>query len=515
VTASFEPLTDQQMLEAGLGHHLEAPVPLYTEPAVPMFPVACLPPWWRKWVEAVAEEAQVPADLPSVISLGILSATIAGRVRVQSTPGHTEPTNLFCVVAMPPASRKSSVFACAIAPLREAERALAEDAAPVIAEVTARKRLAEDRAECLRKQASNTRATPKGHDQDLARFEYVEAAQEAEEITVPAEPRLLADDATTEALGSLAAEQGGRITVASAEAGLIDIVFSGRYTGGTPATDLLLRGHAGDSYSVDRKGRVRERIDSLSITLALTFQPVVLDSMKSVRDSGGSRGELERFLFAIPPSPLGTRKIRTTAVPEAVQSAYEATVGRLAREFYDPENTMVLRFDSDAQETWYAFAEELEPEFRPDGYFGERHMEGWGGKLAGAVARISGALHMASGRGGDVIDAPTVEAAIKLGHYFIDHAARAFWQMGTGDTYGREREVVALIRRKGWREFTGNELWRVASRSRWAKAAEFHQVLDSLAELGWLIRHEREQHGPGRPASTRYTAHPAVFEERR
>ena len=73
-------------------------------------------------------------------------------------------------------------------------------------------------------------------------------------------PRLLADDATPEAIATLAAGQGGRLTIAAAEGGIFDI-FAGRYTGGVKNLDVLLRGHAGDSYRVDRKGREPEHIE--------------------------------------------------------------------------------------------------------------------------------------------------------------------------------------------------------------------------------------------------------------
>ncbi len=57
------------------------------------------------------------------------------------------------------------------------------------------------------------------------------AATAAEEMTIPAYPRLVADDVTPEALVSLLCEQGGRMAVMSAEGDLFDIMWAG-----TPVT---------------------------------------------------------------------------------------------------------------------------------------------------------------------------------------------------------------------------------------------------------------------------------------
>src|SRR3954465_13344295 len=67
----------------------------------------------------------------------------------------------------------------------------------------------------------------------------------AQSIKVPPEPRLLADDATPEAIVSLLANHGGRIAVVSAEGGLLDTLAGGRYSK-TPNIEPLLKGHAGD-----------------------------------------------------------------------------------------------------------------------------------------------------------------------------------------------------------------------------------------------------------------------------
>ncbi|WP_425565882.1 DUF3987 domain-containing protein [Pseudonocardia ailaonensis] len=66
----------------------------------------------------------------SRLALAALSTAAGGRAEVEIRPGWREPCNLYTVVAMPPGSRKSAVFAAMTAPLLEAEAQLVELAPP-------------------------------------------------------------------------------------------------------------------------------------------------------------------------------------------------------------------------------------------------------------------------------------------------------------------------------------------------------------------------------------------------
>jgi replicative DNA helicase len=129
---------------------------------------------------------------------------------------------------------------------------------------------------------------------------------QAEAVTVPAEPRLVADDITAEAAASLLAAQGGRLAVLSAE-GDIFATLAGRYSG-TPNLDVFLKGHAGEMLRVDRKGRPAEYIEHAHLTLGLAVQPGVL---RALADMPGfrDRGLLARILFSLPENTVGRRRI--------------------------------------------------------------------------------------------------------------------------------------------------------------------------------------------------------------
>lgn len=109
----------------------DPPIPLSARRVLPRFPTDALPAWVGKQVTGVAEFTQTPPDLAGSVALAVLSAAVGGRARVQIRPGWVEPTNLFTVVAMPPGSRKSAVFAAMTAPLLAAEQTLTDHATPL------------------------------------------------------------------------------------------------------------------------------------------------------------------------------------------------------------------------------------------------------------------------------------------------------------------------------------------------------------------------------------------------
>jgi len=160
----------------------DPPTPLSARRVLPRFPVDALPAWVGDQVAAVAEFTQTPPDLAGSVALAALSTAAGGRARVQIRPGWVEPVNLFTVVAMPPGSRKSAVFAAMTAPLLAAEQALAEHAAPLIVEAELARRTAQRDAERHANGAANA-SSPEVRTEALGMA--ADAALAAERMTVP------------------------------------------------------------------------------------------------------------------------------------------------------------------------------------------------------------------------------------------------------------------------------------------------------------------------------------------
>ncbi|MGO2036487.1 MAG: DUF3987 domain-containing protein [Brevibacterium sp.] len=496
--------SEQELAEGTVGQHWPDPIPLNQKPAVPAFPVSALPPVIADFATALAEDTQTPVDMSAAVALGTLAASVSGRATIKPKPSWTEPLGLYVVVAMDPGNMKSTVFRLTTAPLKEVERDLLEAARPIIAEAEAVKELKEGELARLKKSAINKPGP-------TSEAEYLQAAQEAAEATVPPLPRLIADDATPEAIASLAAAQGGRLAIASPEGGIFDI-FAGRYSSGIPNLDVLLKGHAGDSITVDRKGRESEHIDSLTLTFILTVQPSVLRQIGQTPVEK-SRGELERFLYVVPESFVGHRAIDPDPIPEHVLAAFNDRVQHLARRFADQDATTELTLSHEAVSQFREVRAKNEKRLQRDGVLGGVRVKGWGSKLSGAVARIAGILHLADGRPGTEVSADLIEAADQIGDYFTVHALAAFELMDSRGSNALAEDLLSVIRRHRLTEFSARDLMVKTSRSKFKKADDLAEPIETLVDHGWIIpRQTEERSGPGRPRSAKYLAHPLAFE---
>ncbi|MGH3977416.1 MAG: YfjI family protein, partial [Pseudonocardiaceae bacterium] len=483
----------------------EQPTPLAPCRQPATFPMGALPEWCREYATALAEETQTPPDLAGVCVLGVLSACAGGRALVEARAGWREPVNLYLLPVLPPGARKSAVISAATRPLLDVEHQLVKRSKAEIAETLTMKEIATRAADRARRDAANT--PPDQRDSKTA--DAISAADEAEKITVPTLPRLLADDVTPEAVVSLLADQGGRIAVISAEGGIFE-VMAGRYTRGLPTLDPFLKGHAGDPIRVDRKGRPPEYVQRAAMTMLLTVQPAVLEAIARNGAFRG-RGLLARYLYSIPNNNIGRRRIGAPAVPADVTECYQREVRGLAERMADWTDPAVLVLDQRAHAVLLDTEEMIEPQLAEDGRLGP--IADWGGKLAGAIARMAGLLHLAAG-GDDAyrqpINGATMTAAVRLGSYFAEHARAAFRLLAEDTEHADARYVLAHLCRRDTRpEFSVRELHRELPRHRFASTETTGAAVAVLADHNWAKRlDDPPRDGPGRPPSPRYRLHP-------
>ncbi|MGN6544424.1 MAG: YfjI family protein, partial [Aureliella sp.] len=269
------------------------------QPQVPEFPLEVLPEPLRSFVDATAEACQVPADLPGLLTLAMCSGAVARRIEIIAGRGWIEPINLYIACLLDPANRKSSVFAAAVGPLKAIEHELVEAARPHIARLISDRRVLEKELAELEKRAAKGCGESREQAGELA----AKLAMEPE----PSLPKLLLDDATAEAVEAQLALQRGRLIVAGCEGGLFS-VMAGRYSSGMANFDCFLKGHAGDDLRVDRVTRGSIVVDRCCLTLAYAVQPDVIRGLAR-QPSFRGRGLIGRFLYAVPQSLLGRRRI--------------------------------------------------------------------------------------------------------------------------------------------------------------------------------------------------------------
>jgi len=492
-----------------------APVPLGRSRALPPFPVESLPTWIDDYVKALAVATQTPPDLAGMLTLAALSAVAGGLARVEVREGWREPVNIFAAVALAPGSRKSAVFAEVTAPLITFDAEEVDRKKSEIIEAETALKIAEGAAS----QAQAAAAKASGADATQLAADATRLAQEAANILVPPMPRLVADDATPEALTTLLV-QHGRIALMAPEGDVFDLM-AGRYqTGAGPNLGPYLKGHAGDPLRVDRKGRGPEYAPSPALTVGLAVQPEVLRALAD-RPGFRGRGLLARFLFSLPVNTVGRRIISAPPVPTRIVDRYRVELGTLARSLAEQaelakisgaKEALVLTISPGAARAIEAFETELEPRLDPDtGDLG--HVADWAAKLAGAVVRIAGLLHLAdtlhTGWAAP-ISTDTMTNAVTIGRYLSEHAVAVFDLMGADPEIEKAGVVLRWIKRAGVSTFTRRDAFRGVTGSRFPKVDDLDPALGLLEGHGW-IRTSPLPLGPkppGRPPSPVYEVHP-------
>lgn len=491
----------------------EVPVPLPTAD-LPPFPTGAFPRWIDNLVNAVALANQTAGDLPAMICLSVLATALAGRFELELRRGWVEPLNIWTAVALASGERKSPVLQEIAAPVFGFERTEMERLKSKIAEARARRDIEETALDRAKKDA----AKGDGPEADEARQQAIRIEQELATSRVVAEPRLVTQDVTPERLANMMAEHGERMAILSPESEVFD-QMTGRYSkDGRANFDIFLKGHSGDQVRVDRRSSDAVLLQRPALTVGLAVQPAALRDLAAARGARG-RGVLARFLYAIPPSLVGRRKVNSPPVPDNVRNLYFEGVLALLHSGKPPDGADPdrLTLNPNAHELFLQFEQDIEDNFNPGGtLFG---LEDWGGKLAGAVGRIMGLLHLAHCANNatadrKVIEAKTAESAILIGRYLIPHASAAFGLMGANSANEAAQRVLDWIDRTGQERFSKRDAFE-ALKGRFLKAKDLDDPLHLLEEHGYIRSVEpAPRTGPGRRPSPVLEVNPRAHNSR-
>ncbi|MCP3775221.1 DUF3987 domain-containing protein [Paenibacillus sp. MZ04-78.2] len=501
--------------------------------SVPTFPIDIFPKWLRDYVGAVATFSQTPVDVAAMMALLSVAVAVHRRYKLEVFPGFTEPLCLYAIVALPSANRKSDVFSKMIAPIYAYEENLREEMVEAISE-----RKAE--IEWLKaQQASVLKDIRKGNLD--ARLQLADIQKKLDTTKELFPPALIKQDITAEKLIQAMSENHNRMGVLSAEGGVLDIV-AGLYSDKKSNVDIFLKGHSGEHYAYDRKNGGSVYLKSPTLSVGLLVQNDHLQRVLTNSALNG-RGLFARFLYAIPDSPLGTRKPRSKPIPPEVKETYHAMMTRLLKRkplppegtntaqanlvdyvknavqgtAYDEEEpTQTIRLSKEAVEIYERLFDKNEPRLRPDNTDLTSDLKAWAGKLVGQIMRIAGLLHMAEHADKDELPeevaASTVEAAARLEEYFYAHTLKAFGEASESIHTEKQKYILqALVKTQEnnpiikWHVPT--QIWNLMKRKNYAMVKDMKPDLQELVERGFLLVEQVKRHGIGKD-STKYGLNP-------
>ncbi|OEU64731.1 MAG: hypothetical protein BBJ57_04000 [Desulfobacterales bacterium PC51MH44] len=455
---------------------------------------------------AVSIATETPLELAAGLILSVLGTASQGKFIVQVKPGYTEPVNLWTIVALDSANRKSSVLMKMTKPLSEWEGRKCKELEPIIKKAKSMWQNQQARLKSLRGKYGKAKPDElKGIEAEILEIEN-------DLVEVPNHPKVWSQDVTTERLGSLMAEHDEKMSILSTEGGIFDII-GGRYSNGIPNYDLYLQSHSCDPVKVDRESRGPVYLERPALSMGLSPQPEVL---RCLVDKSGFRGRgfLARFLYLLPQSTLGYRKLESEPVPEDVEKEYCDLVHSLldieAKDEQGEKITYILKLSNKAYQEWLEFARVVEKDLREGGRF--EYITDWAGKLSGAAARIAGLLHCAENPyqpWAKNISIETMQRALDLASIFSSHALIAFDMMGADKALEKARKIWRWIERNRQESFSKRDCFN-ALQGIFHKVVNMDEALKVLRERNYI--QEMQQKTGGRP-SIKYNVNPELSKE--
>lgn len=411
------------------GHHRpdvddDDPIPVGPPdiPAEP-FPLDTLPPWIVDHCLDVARRVQIPVDVPAWCAIAAVAGTLANRTELEITRGRRESTNLFVAFVQRSGAGKTAVTNMMFAPLRQLETDLQQTAFKQVVEAQARVRALQKRENKLVEQFASNGDTKTLDEIRRCREQIVDT----EKLAVT--PRLFAQNATTEALVTILAEQH-RLIVSSDEAGGIFGLLAGRYTGKIAADlDPWLQGWSRSTIQQDRVGRGAVKVDMPALTVCLGVQPAVLAKIPAANPAFQGAGLLARFLWVAPPDIMGTRDYLTDRDADNSGDLYHTRLHRLGVDCQSWLTPAVVKLDKQAARILAEHTHAREPDLAETG--GLAAHTDWASKLEIQTARLALILAWVWAEPGviNTVTATDMTRATRLADTLVSHAVRvwALW----------------------------------------------------------------------------------------
>ncbi|MEH7753651.1 DUF3987 domain-containing protein [Bacillus toyonensis] len=269
----------------------------------------------------------------------------------------------------------------------------------------------------------------------------------------------------------------------SAEGGFFDLI-KGRYSSNTNI-DVYLKGFSQDQITVDRRGRT-EKVDNPHLTVGLFAQ---LDVIKRLPEYFYNRGLMARFLYAVPKSFIGYRKIETAEIREEVQLLYSKQIKRLLN--LQHEN-VVLVLSDEAQTLFNKYRIHMETLMREGNELSYGHFQSWAGKLVGQVARIIALIHIAHhAQCGSIpteISKETVHSTLHVSKYFIDHMMATFGLLSEGNTDDDAKFVLKHILKNDCEQISYRDIQQATKKR--VKSDKLKVILNELEERNYIQKNK-------------------------
>ena len=391
--------------------------------SLPDFPVECLPKPLADFVAALAESTQTPLEMGGILSLSVLSTAFQSRYTVEIKSDWTQPLCLYTLAIASSGERKSPVMGALVSPILDYQESRREQERTLIAKNQAAKAILE--INYNKAKSSYEKALEKGDNITKCKEDVIAAKEELEAFQEIYPFQLLTDDSTQEKLVDTLEKHNSSITIQSTEGGVFT-TMAGKYKHGLDI-DVYLKGFSGDAITVERIGRKGNYIRNPRMSMMLTVQPIVLESVMKNKEFEG-RGLCSRFIYAMCRSKVGFRNVNSPSIPPHVKSDYQLFTNKIL----SSTGTGTLYLSDKARTVLFDYSQEIENHLQ----FDWELFKDWGNKATGTTARIAALFHASEVENAleTPISADTVERAIKVMKCVTHHTVAAYQMMSIDST---------------------------------------------------------------------------------
>lgn len=472
---------------------------------LPDFPLDCLPAGLRDFVQQLAACKQAPVDAAAVSLLSVFSMAEGGRFMVD--PGiaavYQLGINLFTMTVMESGTGKSEIMNVLKKPIEDFVKDYNWKNREKIA-------MDENWSSVLRERVSKAKKQCVSGKADYSDLE--EAQRELDAFRPMKKLRCITDNATSEALENLLAENDGVMSVVSTEGGVIDIM-GGRYSkDGGSNIDIYLHGYSNESFDKDRAGQGHVHVDHLYLTVIFSIQPRVLKDF--MRRDFIEKGMTSRYLYSIP-RELEERLLRDSPnIEPLVLADYENKIRDIMSIERNVGAPYELRFSKEATELMISYNDDaIQKRIKEDLACIKRTAR----RIIGQTIRLAGVLHLMA-YGSEAVEkreisAQTVEKAIRLTDYFLEHTKAAHKTVEDSEEIKNLKYVWEKCRGLKVPEFSSDVL-REKCRGRLRTNEEQKPYITGLIERGYLreLPEDKKNKGKdGRPMAARYRINPLLY----
>lgn len=465
------------------------PTPLTPSKSPPAFPIGALPPTIQAMVNFVSETTQVYPDMPASVALAALSVCLQGKAKVSFSPYWSEELNLYMLIIAPPGERKSAVFSAMTSPINKfVNEYNALHLIDVQTYFNSKKML----------DTKLNKAIEKGEDGSVIR----DIQMEINALQPVKEMKLITSDVTAEALAAIMSDNNDTMGILSPEGGIFDVI-SGMYSNSIINLNIFLSSYDGEPVKIDRKyGSVT--LSHPLLTFGICAQPQVLNNVISNQQFIG-KGLTQRFLFCLPDSMIGHRKLIQDINGTEVTKRYKELIYRLLNMPSNPEQYMELTCK--ATDLFTAYADNIEYQMSENEKLAD-HREFFS-KLPGKTLRIAGLLHLCEHSPAECISGETMAAAIEISKYYGQHYLKMMCAESYNDTPQFVLDkMIALAKKNGVSIISFRDIKRSVRKLTDEQVRDAIEVLTAHKYISYVP----PEHNSGNRRKESYALNPILLE---